>query len=482
MHDFRRSARLAVEGHENQAPGIEAREERRNDEKRRSVAAGSTVRSEDGFDDRILGEETGGADDRARNTEAGNGDRADDHHPVSDRDQLAQAAHAAHVLLFRNGMDDRTGAKEQKRLEESVREQVEHGGAIGTDTQRCEHVAELRAGRIGDHALDVVLHEGDRCREEGSRRADDGHDQKCGLRQFKDRRHAGDHEHASRHHGSGVNERRNRRRAFHGVRKPGVQQELRRLAHRAHEEQQAGDGDRALLVELIAEEVQDDLVGIGSAFRRQIIGGSSEDRVVVDRLEQREHAEDAEQEAEVTNAVDDEGLHGGSIGRRLLEPETDQEIRGQTHAFPAEEHLDQIVRRDQHEHGEGEERQIGEEARTMRIVVHISNGIDMHESRYRVHHNEHDAGERIDAQSPVEGKRARGYPVQDRDADGFRVVAERNLEEHDPRQDRDDDHETGSDVFARLGSDLIAEETGNQEAEKRKEDDRVVEHLPVNLS
>ena len=72
--------------------------------------------------------------------------------------------------------------------------------------------------------------------------------------------------------------------------------------------------------------------------------------------------------------------------------------------------------------------------------------------------------------------------MQNRDTDGFGLRPKRNLEEHDPGQERDDDHETGSDVFTRLGSDLIAKKAGNQEAEKRKEDDRVVEHLPVNLS
>jgi hypothetical protein len=39
-------------------------------------------------------------------------------------------------------------------------------------------------------------------------------------------------------------------RAFHGVRQPGVQQELRRLAHRAHEQQQADTGQRVHLVEM----------------------------------------------------------------------------------------------------------------------------------------------------------------------------------------------------------------------------------------
>src|SRR5690606_19079002 len=106
------------------------------------------------------------------------------------------------------------------------------------------------------------------------------------------------------------------------------------------------------LVELIAEEVQNNLIGIGSTVSGEEIGGGGEDRVVIDRLEQREDTEDTEQEAEVTDAVDDEGLHGGGVGRRLLEPETDQKVRGQTHAFPTEEHLDQIVRRNQREHGE----------------------------------------------------------------------------------------------------------------------------------
>ncbi len=44
------------------------------------------------------------------------------------------------------------------------------------------------------------------------------------------------------------------RRAFHGIREPGVQQELRRLAHCAHEQQQTDDGQRMAAVELHAEE------------------------------------------------------------------------------------------------------------------------------------------------------------------------------------------------------------------------------------
>ena len=116
------------------------------------------------------------------------------------------------------------------------------------------------------------------------------------------------------------------------------------------------------------------------AFGRQIARGGGEDRFEIDRAEQHEDAEDAEREAEVADAVDDEGLDRGGVGRRLLVPEADQQIGRQTHAFPAEEHLQQVVRRDQHQHGEGEQRQIGEEARPMRIVMHVADRIDVHEA------------------------------------------------------------------------------------------------------
>jgi hypothetical protein len=57
------------------------------------------------------------------------------------------------------------------------------------------------------------------------------------------------------------------------------------------------------------------------------------------------------------------------IGRRLLVPEADQQIGGHAHAFPAEEHLQQVVGGHQHQHGEGEQRQVGEEARPVRVVM-----------------------------------------------------------------------------------------------------------------
>src|SRR3546814_15557370 len=85
-----------------------------------------------------------------------------------------------------------------------------------------------------------------------------------------------------------------------------------------------------------------------------------------------EGAEDAEHEAKVADAVDDERLDRRGVRARLLVPETDEQIGCQADAFPTEEHLDEIVRGHEHQHREGEEREIGEEARLVRVFLHIA--------------------------------------------------------------------------------------------------------------
>ena len=56
-------------------------------------------------------------------------------------------------------------------------------------------------------------------------------------------------------------------------------------------------------------------------------------------------------------------LIAAALASGLLVPEADQQVGGEADAFPAEEHLQEVVGRHQHQHGEGEERQVGEEAR-----------------------------------------------------------------------------------------------------------------------
>jgi hypothetical protein len=161
----------------------------------------------------------------------------------------------------------------------------------------------------------------------------------------------------------------------------------------------------------------------------------------------------------------------------------DQQVGRETHAFPAEEHLEQVVGRHQHQHGEGEEREIGEEARPMRVVVHVANRIDMHERRDRVHDDEHDGRQRIDAERPFDIEAAGLDPAQHADLDHFRL-AHGDVEEDDPGERGGDDHEAGGDVFRRLGADGVATDAGDQEADQRKKDDCLDDgiHDPISPS
>ena len=107
---------------------------------------------------------------------------------------------------------------------------------------------------------------------------------------------------------------------------------------------------------------------------------------VVQRSRVGQHQADAEDEAEIADAVDEEGLEVGEDGGRLLEPEADQQIRHQAHSFPAEEQLQEVVAHDEHEHREGEQRDVGEEALVARVFLHVADGVDVHHQRHEADH------------------------------------------------------------------------------------------------
>jgi hypothetical protein len=178
MHDLVRSARLVEEGHEHQAPGIEAREQSRDDQQhgegeacnRRMRCVGASMMAS-------FEKKPAVPNQRERNADAGD-------------------ARACRSVIIQNvtGMCGRRppmlrmscspstawmtepAQRNSSALKKACVNRWKMAGAIGADAERDEHVAELRAGRIGDDALDVVLHEADGRREEGGDRADDGDD------------------------------------------------------------------------------------------------------------------------------------------------------------------------------------------------------------------------------------------------------------------------------------------------------------------
>ena len=146
-----------------------------------------------------------------------------------------------------------------------------------------------------------------------------------------------------------------------------MQQELRRLAHRAHKQQQT---NRRQHRHGHAEEVK--------LPARQCFG-RSEHRIKLQRTDREINRRHAENKAEIAYAIDDKSLNGGGIGRGFFEPEADKQIRGKAHTFPTEKELQKVIRRNQHQHHESKQRQISEEACPVRVVAHIADGINMHQ-------------------------------------------------------------------------------------------------------
>src|SRR5689334_23238988 len=105
-----------------------------------------------------------------------------------------------------------------------------------------------------------------------------------------------------------MDERGDGRGTFHRIRQPDVERELCGLAYRATEDEQAND------VDPLAE-----LLGIIAQLQLQ--------RIEVDQSARRgpKH-DDAEEKSKVTEAIRDERLLGGVARRRLLVPETDEQV------------------------------------------------------------------------------------------------------------------------------------------------------------
>ncbi len=69
------------------------------------------------------------------------------------------------------------------------------------------------------------------------------------------------------------------------------------------------------------------------------------------RAEQCGRHEDAEKKSCVTDAVDDECFLA-RVGRGfLVEVKSDEQVAARAHAFPADEEQQEIIRKNQHQHG-----------------------------------------------------------------------------------------------------------------------------------
>ncbi len=438
-------ALLAMEDQEVHAERIESGDEHAGQHREVREACGGQRAGVHGLDDAVLGIEA--REQRHADQRQGAQQRGD----PGDGHVLAHGAHPADVLVVVHAHDHRARPEEQQRLEERVRHQVEHGHRVGGCAQRHRHVTQLRQRGIGHHALDVVLDHAQEAHEQGRDGTDHQDEVEGRIRQLEQRRHARHHEDAGGHHGGRVDQRGDRGRAFHRVGQPHVQRELRALAHRADEQADADHGDEHPVRSREADGAQ--LARLG------------EDLAVVQRAGVGGDQADAQDEAEVADAVHEERLHVGEDGRGLVEPEADQQVRNEAHRFPAEEQLQQVVAHDQHEHREREQRDVREEAVVAVVLFHVADGVDMHHQRHEGHHAHHHGGERVDEEADFHLEAAHHHPGVERLVEAGAV--ERHALERQGREHERDEHAEDREGVARAASDAVAAEGRAEDAGER---------------
>ena len=133
-----------------------------------------------------------------------------------------------------------------------------------------------------------------------------------------------------------------------------------------------------------------------------------------ERAEVGQQQKHADEEAEVADAVDDEGLLARVGCGGLLELEADEQVRRQAHAFPADEHQQGVAGQHQNGHEEQEEVQVAEVARVAFFVAHVADGVDVDEEADAGDDQQHDQRKLVEDEAEVDVEGADVDPVADR--------------------------------------------------------------------
>ena len=150
-----------------------------------------------------------------------------------------------HVRMLPDRMEDVPSAQEQERLEQRVGCQVEHRRGEGAVAQGEHHEPDLANRGIGQDPFQVRRRQG-HCGPHHRRDEPDGNDEfPCTRRSLEKGQHPRYQIDPCHDHRSGVYQGTHGSGAFHGVGEPDVERELRRLPHRAEEDQDGAQGHNA---------------------------------------------------------------------------------------------------------------------------------------------------------------------------------------------------------------------------------------------
>ncbi len=296
-----------------------------------------------------------------------------------------EAAHLADVPLV-GGVDDDAGAEEKAGLGQAVHEDEEEragdAGRVG-HAEAEEDIADLADRRVGQDALEVVLH-GGRARGDEARKDDEDRDGllPAGRELEAVDEEAGEGVDADLDQDGGVEQGRDRRRGDAGVREPRVERHRGRLREHAEEDEEDG---RA---------------GDGRAPHGRDVEGV---RGAVDLDEAEEHDHGAE-----------EGHQEGLVG-------LDDEVRPAVEAdeppaadgddLPEEVEEDQVAGEDEAHHRADEEEDHQVVFVLVLVVMDVAEGVDDDEEADERGNAGHEDGQGVEDEDEVEAEDER--PAED---------------------------------------------------------------------
>jgi len=328
------------------------------------------------------------------------------------------------VPVMRGGMpllnpkNDRASRQEEQRLEEGMGDQVEHARHRRAHAYSRHHETQLADGGVCQHFFNIILPDSNCGGKERGQPAHPGNG--ClGIRGKPVKRLGARHQvHACRHHRGGMDQRRDGCGTRHGIRQPDEERKLGGFAGYT-EEHKERDGN---------QHTRSSRTGIGK------------DHIKIQRAKRPEHQEEGNQQAKITHAVDDEcllcrpGIPQPALA--FFKPKTNQEIRTQTHAFPADKQHQEVVGTHQDHHCHDEEVEIHKEpaetpgvAVVADIFVHVADGVNVDESPHPADYQHHCDGKGIHPERPVQVERADGDPFRQFHNRAFRMAGQRQRQE-----------------------------------------------------
>ena len=121
--------------------------------------------------------------------------------------------------------------------------------------------------------------------------------------------------------------------------------------------------------------------------------------------------EHAQEKAGIADAVGDKGLFARARLVGVLEPETDQQVGSEAHAFPSHEQDQQRPSQHERQHEEKEKVQVSEVAGVAGVLLHVAHRVEVDQRAHAGDDEHHDRGEPVEVKGDVERPPARWMPT-----------------------------------------------------------------------